>query len=218
LSSTVQTITAVSTANRVYSFSIALSPAVTALANKSVSTALGVVVNRVGTTITFINSGTNAFAVGDKVSVAAPAPYAVLNASITARSNTSFTVSAALPVGTPTVTGLNVVATALRSSTTATYTYAPASTAFAVGDKVSVTPSVAAYAINGASITAVTSTTFTVSLVLPAGTAGATFASAQATDTHSSGSSMYNMTLGGLNFLIQQNWANRSPAGVCTLS
>ena len=217
LSGTVQTITAVSTSNRTYTFAITLAPAVTALANATASTSLVVVVNRASTTINFTNSGTNAFAIGDKVSVAAPAPYALSNASITARTNTSFTVSAALPAGTAGLTGLSLTATALRASTTATYTYAPASTAFVVGDKVSVAPSASAYVINGALITSVTATSFTVSLVLPAGTASATFASTTASVTRTA-ASLYNMTLGGLKFLVQQNWANRSPAGVCALS
>ena len=218
LSGTVQTIASVSTSNRTYTFTVAISPAVPTYANVSVTTALPVTVSKAGTTITFTNSGSNAFAVGDKVSVAAPAPYAVTNAAITARTTTSFTVSASVPASTPTVTSLSLTATALKSSTTVTFTYAPIGGAFAVGDKVSVAPSVTAYTATNASVTAVTATTFTVSLVVPAGTAPATFASVVATDNRTSGSSLYNMTLGGLKFLVQQNWANRSPRGVCALS
>ena len=218
LSSSQQTIASVSTANRTYSFVVNISPANAAYANGSATTSLSVSVNRAGTTITFTNSGTNAFAVGDKVSVAAPAPYAVSNLAITARTTTSFTVSAAVPASTPSSTGLSVLATALRASTTATFTYSPTAGAFAVGDKVSATPSVTAYTLNGASITAVGATSFTVSLVVPAGTAAATFTSTPVSDIHTVSSSLYNMILGGLNFLVQQNWANRSPKGVCALS
>ncbi len=215
LSGTVQNITAVSTANKTYTFAISVTPSVSA--NASVNFSGAVIVNRVGTSITFTNSGTNSFAVGDKVSVAAPAPYSVTGASITARTTTTFTVSASVPANTATVTGLNLVATATRASTTATYTYTPAGAAFIVGDKVSVAPSVSAYTLNNVAITAATATSFTVSLVLPAGTAGGTLASTTATVSRTA-SSLYNMTLGGLKFLVQQNWANRSPSGVCALS
>jgi len=217
LSSTQQTIASVSTANRTYTFVVNLAPAVAAYANGSATTSATVSVSRAGTTITFTNSGTNSFAVGDKVSVAAPAPYAVSNLAITARTSTSFTVSVAVPASTPAATSLNVVATALRAATTATYTYSPTTSAFAVGDKVSLTASVSAYSLTNAAITAVGTNSFTVSLALPAGTASATFASTPATVTRTA-SSLYNMTLGGLKFLVQQNWANRSPAGVCALS
>lgn len=217
LSGTQQSIASVSTANKVYTFSVAVSPAVLAYANATLATSFVATVNRAGTTITFTNSGTNAFAVGDKVSVAAPAPYAVTNLAITARTATTFTVSAAVPASTPSVTGLSLVATALKAATTATYTYAPTSTAFAVGDKVSLTASVSAYSLTNAAITAVGTNTFTVSLAVAAGTAPATFANTPVTDTRTA-SSLYNMTLGGLKFLIQQNWANRPTKGLCALS
>jgi hypothetical protein len=197
-----------------------LTGAVTAASNNGSSrtaTVTGAKAASTGSSITFTNSGSNSFATGDKVSVAAPAPYAVSNAAITARTTTTFTVAATLPANTAALSGLSVVASAVRAGTTATYTYAPAAGAFAVGDKVSVAAP-APYALTNVSITAVTTNSFTVSLAVAAGTPTANFASVTAMVTRTSGSSLYNMTLGGLKFLIQQNWANRSPKGVCALS
>ena len=212
LSSTVQTISAIS--GRTFTITT-----VATLAFKSVTanTSGTVLVQRAGTTITY--AGSNSFAVGDKLTVAgaAIAAYNVTNVAITVRTSTTFTVAAIVPVNTATLGAVTTPAIAGRASSTAIFTYAPTTTAFAVGDKVSVAPSVTAYTVTNATITAATGTTFTVALVVAAGTPAATF-TATATDLHTSVASLYNMTLGGLNFLVQQNWANRAPNGTCALS
>jgi hypothetical protein len=217
LNGTTQSVTAVSTSTRApFTFAVTLNPANTNLNNQSANTSGTVSTVRAGSTITFTNSGTNAFAVGDKVSVNAASPYSVNAAAITARTATSFTVSQTVPAGAAALSGLNITATAARAATSATYTYTPSGAAFVAGDKVSLTAPNNAYSLSNVAITAVTATSFTVPLALAAGTAAATF-NASANVSRSS-TSLYNMTLGGLKFLVQQNWANRAPGGVCALS
>ena len=172
---------------------------------------------RAGTTATFTNAGTNTFAVGDLVSIAgAPAPYNFAPRAITARTATSFTVSLPTSPTDPKPTGQSLVASVARAGTTITYTVSGTPT-FRVGDLVTVTSSVPAYAVPAlTAITAVSGATFTISKASTAGTAPLTVAStANGSRTISSS---YNMTVNGANYLIQQNWVNRSPRGICAMS
>jgi len=172
---------------------------------------------RAGTTITY--NGANTFAVNQLVTVTvAASPYNVTNQVISARTANSFTVNVATPANTPTLIAGSYTATVSGAGTQITYTYNPAAgQAFAVGDRVTVTTNVGAYSVTNAAITAVTATTFTVAANVPAGTPAPTLP-VTATATRTTLSGPYNMTLGGSNYLIQQNWANRSPNGSCTLS
>jgi hypothetical protein len=172
---------------------------------------------RAGTTATFTNSGTNAFAVGNLVSIAgAPAPYNFAPRAITARTATSFTVSLPTTTNDPKPTSQSLVASVARAGTTVTYTVS-GTPPFRVGDLVTIASSVPAYVVSApVAITAVSGATFTISKSSTAGTAALTVAST-ATGSRTISSS-YNMTVNGANYLIQQNWANRAPNGVCAMS
>ena len=183
------------------------------------ATTINAVAIRVGKNITFTNSGTNTFVVGDQVTVAsAPAPYNVAGAAITARTNTTFTVAVATPAGTAAITAQSLSATTPAKGGT-TITYSVTAGTFVVGDKVTITGAPTNYNVTNAAITSVATGSFTVTVATPANTAAATFAPAVAvTGSHTVGGGVYNLTLGGANYLIQQNWANRASGGVCVLS
>ena len=172
---------------------------------------------RAGTTATFTNSGTNNFAVGNLISISgAPAPYNFAPRAITARTNTSFTVSLVTSTTDPKPTGQSLTATVNRAGTTITYTVS-GSLPYAIGDLVTISSSVPAYAVSTpTSITAINGATFTISKSTTAGTASLTVASTAAGSRTISSS--YNLTLNGSRYLIQQNWANRSPRGICAMS
>lgn len=203
---------------RSFTISIATNPGTASLTIPTATT-INVTAKRAGTTITFTNSGTNTFVVGDQVTVAsAPAPYNVAGTAITARTNTTFTVAVATPAGTAAITAQSLAATTpAKAGTTITYTVTAGT--FVVGDKVTITGAPTDYNVTNAAITSVATGSFTVTVATPANTAAATFAPAVAvTGSHTVGGGIYNMTLGGANYLIQQNWANRAPGGVCALS
>jgi len=172
---------------------------------------------RAGTTATFTNSGTNNFAVGDLVSIAgASVPYNFAPRAITARTNTSFTVNLATSTADAKPTAISLVATATRAGTSITYT-ASSNVPFAVGDQVTIASTNPAYAVTAPTvISTVSGPTFTIAKSTSAGTAALAVASI-ATGSRSTSSS-YNLTLNGANYLIQQNWANRSPRGICAMS
>ena len=209
------TVTAVPTTR---SFTIAIGTnAATASLTIPTATTINATAKRAGTMITFTNSGTNTFVVGDLVTVAsAPAPYNVTSAAITARANTTFTVAVATPAGTAALTAQSLSATTpAKGGTTITYTVSAGT--FVVGDKVTIAGAPTGYNVTNAAITAVAAGSFTVAVTTPANTAPASFTLA-ISGTHTVAGGLYNMTLNGANYLIQQNWANRAPGGVCTLS
>ncbi len=175
---------------------------------------------RAGTKITYTISGTNNLAVNDLVTVAGlTAPYNITSSKITAVLGQTFTVNSTSPGGTSPLTAATGNATTpAQAGTTITYSYSGGP--FAAGDKVTVTSLVSAYTISKLSISSVQANSFTVSAPTAAGTAAATFAPALSVSTSRSiivGGS-YNMILGGAKYLIQQNWANRAPSGMCALS
>jgi len=176
-----------------------------------------VISTRAGTTATFTNTGTNNFAVGDLVSIAGTsAPYNFAPRAITSRTNTSFTVSLATTAADLKPTALSLTATATRVGTTITYTVS-GSLPFAAGNLVTIASTVPAYAVAAPiAISAVNGSTFTISRSTTAGTAALAVAST-ATGSKTSTTS-YNLTLNRSNYLIQQNWANRSRSGICAMS
>ena len=173
--------------------------------------------SRAGTTITYTAS--NTFAVGQSVTVTgATAPYNVTSQPITARSSTSFTISVPTTAGTAALAKGTYAASVSGAGTQIVYTYTPTvGQTFAVGDKVTVAASQAGYSVTNASITAATSTTFTVAATVPANTPAPTFP-ITASASHTLPGAIYNLTLNSSKYLIQQNWANRSPNGICALS
>lgn len=180
-------------------------------------TGLSATGSRAGTTITYTAS--NTFSVGQSVTVTgAIAPYNVTSQPITARSSTSFSIALPTTAGTAALARGTYAASVSGAGTQIVYTYTPTvGQTFSIGDKVTVAASQAGYSVTNASITAATSTTFTVAATVPANTPAPTFP-ITASATHTLPGSIYNLTLNGSNYLIQQNWANRSPGGICALS